>query len=176
MRILVALDGSPLAEHALEVIGPMASQTKSEVVLLTVLDPGDIHATAAEWGHRVPDFDQSIARSAMRGAIAEPPRALAEDRGQAMTAARNAAEDAMRAAAEKWLPEGLRWSVHVEWSGDTVDAIADYAATQKASLVAVGAHGRSGLSEVLLGSVTTGLVRKSSVPLIVIGHDMKRVG
>lgn len=170
MRILVALDGSALAEHALAAVAPMASA--GEVILMQVIDPDDIHATLSTWDHRVREIQPVSGRLAIRGAASEPARALAEDRGQALEAARNHAESQLRDAAVRWLPADTRWSVHVGWSGSAADEIAAYAKECGANLVAVGTHGRSGLSQVLLGSVASALVRRCPVPLLVVSESM----
>ncbi len=175
MRIVVALDGSFLAEHALQAVAPLAAQPGNELLLVAVLNPNKVHETAAEWGHRVAN-EVDTARLAIRGAVAEPPRAMIEDRGQALEAARMEAENGMRDAVQRWLPEGFSVPVHVEWAEDPAEAIAKFAEAQKADLVAVGAHGRSGVKQVLVGSVTAGLVRRSPVPLIVVGESMRPLG
>ena len=41
-----------------------------------------------------------------------------------------------------------------------------------ANLVAIGAHGRSGISPALLGSVAETVVRESAVPVLVVGPQV----
>lgn len=173
MRVLVALDGSTLAERALVAAAPLVTAEGGEIILIEVLDPHAVHSTVSSGGHRVHEPEQRSARLAIRGAPAEPQRALAEDRGQALEAARTGAELELRAAAARCLPPGVTRSIHVEWSDDTAGAIAKCAEDCAANLIAVGTHGRSGLGQVLLGSVTTALVRRSPVPLLVVGESMR---
>lgn len=47
-------------------------------------------------------------------------------------------------------------------------AIVDYADDGDCDLVAVGSHGRDGVSRVLLGSVAETVVRRSSTPVLVV--------
>ncbi|MCE9581993.1 MAG: universal stress protein [Planctomycetes bacterium] len=47
-------------------------------------------------------------------------------------------------------------------------AIVEYAQKEKCSLIAMGTHGRSGLSEAFLGSVTDRVLRTAGVPVLVV--------
>lgn len=58
--------------------------------------------------------------------------------------------------------------------GDTVPAILELAVQKKADLIVVGSHGRGGLSRALLGSVAEGLLRRSSIPVLVTHAPQKR--
>jgi nucleotide-binding universal stress UspA family protein len=52
--------------------------------------------------------------------------------------------------------------------GPMVDALCEYATTTKADLVVMTTHGRGALSRFWLGSVTDGLVRRLTVPLLLV--------
>ena len=108
----------------------------------------------------------------MRGAPAEPQRALAEDRGQALEAARTEAENMLHRAAANSLPEFKDVSVHVAWEARASEAIIRTAEQADADLIVVGAHGRSGLKHSILGSVSAELVRESPIPVVVVGPKM----
>jgi nucleotide-binding universal stress UspA family protein len=49
-----------------------------------------------------------------------------------------------------------------------VSGICEYARRMRADTIVVGSHGRSGLPRLLLGSVAEGLMRHSSVPVLVV--------
>jgi nucleotide-binding universal stress UspA family protein len=172
MRILVALDGSILSEHALEGVVPLVRQTGAEVVLVAVLNPDAIHETVATGGYRETASAIPAARLAIRGAPAEPPARLAEDRGQALESARTTAEDALRAAA-KALPGGAPVTFVVAWSRYASEAILEEAKARAADLIVVGSHGRGGFRQTILGSVSAELVRESPVPVVVIGQSVR---
>ncbi|QDU93962.1 universal stress protein [Lignipirellula cremea] len=61
--------------------------------------------------------------------------------------------------------EGLNYHVVV---GDPGRSIADFAAKKGADLIVVPSHGRSGLQEILLGSVAERVVRLAHCPVLVI--------
>ncbi|QLK26403.1 universal stress protein [Natrinema zhouii] len=52
--------------------------------------------------------------------------------------------------------------------GDPRQVIVEYATTEEFDLVAMGAHGRRGLGEYVLGSVTDHVVNRSSVPVLTV--------
>jgi nucleotide-binding universal stress UspA family protein len=54
--------------------------------------------------------------------------------------------------------------------GDPADAIAEYAATNKADLIIVGSRGLGALSSAIYGSVSRALVKRSGIPVTVINH------
>jgi nucleotide-binding universal stress UspA family protein len=57
-----------------------------------------------------------------------------------------------------------------------VDATNEYAEKQNADLIAVGTHGRSGLSRFFLGSFAESLILTSKKPLIIVGPKAKNEG
>lgn len=50
---------------------------------------------------------------------------------------------------------------------DAADSLLDAATRFDASLIAVGTHGRQGIARIVLGSVTTRIVRSASAPVMV---------
>ena len=61
----------------------------------------------------------------------------------------------------------LRVELVVEW-GLPVEEILRYAKTHDVDLIAIGTHGHSGLSEVLLGPVAEGVVRDARSPVLTV--------
>ena len=49
--------------------------------------------------------------------------------------------------------------------GDPVDSICRYAEEEGVDQILIGSHGRSGLAKLLMGSVSTGVLEKSKVPV-----------
>jgi nucleotide-binding universal stress UspA family protein len=68
-------------------------------------------------------------------------------------------------------PRGLARAVR--W-GTPAEAIVDYAAEQKADLIVIATHGRTGLSHVLLGSVAERIVREAPCPVLTIRDTGRR--
>ncbi|MFP3899937.1 MAG: universal stress protein [Acidimicrobiia bacterium] len=64
--------------------------------------------------------------------------------------------------------EGVPAEFEVSREHQAAPAIADFAADQPASLVAVTTHGRSGISRVALGSAAGEVVRRATVPVLVV--------
>ena len=53
-------------------------------------------------------------------------------------------------------------------SNCVVDTVIDVAKKIGAAMVVVGTHGRTGLSEVILGSVASGLLKRSPINIVVV--------
>ena len=52
--------------------------------------------------------------------------------------------------------------------GDAGPSIADYAAANKCDLVVMGSHGRTGIANLVMGSVATKVIALGSVPVVVV--------
>ncbi len=174
MRILITLDGSEFAEHAVAGMAPWVRQWDAETWLLTVIDPDDARSTQAGDGRRVElpaGLDTGLA---LRGIPADPPIALAEDRGQALTALRITTEETLQGIAQAYLP-GARVQVNAEFATSAPDAIVTFAAEHSIDFIAMSTHGRTGVSQALLGSVATRVARQAAVPVILIGEGVPTV-
>jgi nucleotide-binding universal stress UspA family protein len=55
------------------------------------------------------------------------------------------------------------------WVGDPGESILEAARSERASLIVVGSHGRSGVGRFLIGSVSDEVIRHSLVPVLVVG-------
>ncbi|WP_415328752.1 universal stress protein [Chryseobacterium sp. MMS23-Vi53] len=61
---------------------------------------------------------------------------------------------------------------HLLKQGLAKDIILDYAKTNNADFIVMGSHGRSGIYDVFVGSLTKGITKDSSVPVLVLPiHD-----
>jgi nucleotide-binding universal stress UspA family protein len=65
---------------------------------------------------------------------------------------------------------GLRVKVKVKTGNPFREIMA--AAAEKVSLIVLGSHGRSNISEMLLGSVSENVIRHAKVPILVISREM----
>lgn len=72
--------------------------------------------------------------------------------------------DQLRAGISPDLGEVL--ALHIQ--GPLVDKIIDEAAKQNADAIVMGSHGHGALFEFLVGSVTSGVLRASKVPVVVV--------
>jgi nucleotide-binding universal stress UspA family protein len=189
MRILIACDGSQIGESGAAAVSAWGADATTDVHLLSVIDPGDLHGVAESneasslfigpataRGRVVPSPGRvtSVAdRPGLLAPEAESPipdnsPEVAEDRGQAIERARSEHFDYLRAVASCYFP-GHEVEVDIAFSDEPAQAIADYADEIGADVIAVGSHGRSGLSRVIMGSVAGKLVERANVPVLVVG-------
>jgi len=138
--ILVPLDGSPLAEVALDWATRVALGAHARVVLLTVLPPREI--LPAEITAYWPAAADALAPAPALAAYLEP------------IATR------LRAA-------GVPTTVQVV-AGDPATEIEDQATIVHADLIVMATHGRTGLPRLRLGSVATKVVQGSSGPVLLV--------
>lgn len=141
MRILVALDGSPLAEQILEHAVSAGRSLGAGYTLLRVVNP--------------------------LGTLGNLPVVFAPRMGRAVAAQRVAEAKAYLAEIARSLKDrGLDVKTKVVESERAADAILDEAARHGFGFVAMATHGRSGLSRLFLGSVATRVLHGSSVPVL----------
>jgi nucleotide-binding universal stress UspA family protein len=142
-RLLIPLDGSALARHALEPVAELATLARAKVLLLHVL-PSD--ETAPE-------------QAAPIGAGRPEATSLAS----AAEAARTYLED----VASQLRRESLEVDSHVLVGRHPASAILEEAAAQHCDPIGLATHGRGGLRRLLLGSVADKVVRAASTPLLI---------
>jgi nucleotide-binding universal stress UspA family protein len=142
-RILVALDGSTFAEHAL----PFATQTAQRLGARLIL--ALVHVRQAP----------ATTDLTLRDAIEE------WEAGHAQREKAYLEEVAHRFAAGDAVPE-MRL-LH----GEVVPALLREVEQESVDLIIVTTHGRAGLERAWLGSVTDALIREADVPVLVIRPD-----
>jgi len=72
---------------------------------------------------------------------------------------------------EKVIAHGVNCS-HILKQGIAGDTILDFANSKNASYIVVGSHGRSGVYDVFIGSLTKEITKKSKIPVLVVPcHD-----
>ncbi len=150
--ILVPLDGSELAELVLPHVEMLAKTgvEPAEVVLLRVCE---------------------LARMVM-GGYGEAVGQMAILTEQAAAACKGEAEEYL-AAMEKRLKEaGLKVRT-VLLEGDSANEILEYATNNPVDLIAMGTHGRSGISRWAYGSVASKVLRGIATPLLLVTPEKK---
>ncbi|MCS6927045.1 MAG: universal stress protein [Candidatus Binatia bacterium] len=142
MKLLIAYDGSPCAEAALDDLRRAGLPSEAEVIVLSVADVWMPPAPPEGEQHIRSDFEARIAAA----------------RQQARTQALQAVEEARALAAraserlQAYFPD---WTVHPEACADSPAwGIVRKADEWQPDLVVVGSHGRSALERVVLGSVS----------------------
>lgn len=137
-RILVAVDATPQSAAALKLATRLAADQSASLTITTVVGrPGDIYAPPEVVVD--PSTDERITRDA---------EALLD----------RAADDARKA--------GVSVSTCVR-EGNVIDSILACIADEQADLVVLGTHGRKGVARVLQGSVAEGVMRGTTIPVLV---------
>ena len=172
MRVLVALDGTTIGESALGAISPWARDTKAEIVLFTVCRPGTVHETVEQRGFSYGLVPRGTPSGQTLPGVDEPQGVTREDRTQALERLRVDTEEWLHDLSQRYLG-GACHAVDVHWSDDVVGSIAAAAETHNADFIAMGTHGRRGLSHALMGSVAEGVLRRSAVPVLMVREGMR---
>ena len=143
-RILVAVDESLHAEHALQHAIELATHLSAALRI--------IHVTDMSWLALGPE--------------------LAIDLDTLTQARRAASEKILASAQERVRAAGLDAEIKcVETATPTqhiAAAIADEATAWPADVLVVGTHGLRGVERLLLGSVAEGVARRASVPVLLV--------
>ncbi|MGE0352976.1 MAG: universal stress protein [Gemmatimonadales bacterium] len=142
--ILVPLDGSEFAEQALPLAERLARQTGANLHLLMVHVPIPGWYTAAEVAALSPTLEQE-ARQREELYLDGVASRLKRERGVPVSCS---------------LLEG-----------NVAAALSEYAVTIGADLVVMTTHGRSGLDRVWLGSIADKLIRRLTIPLLLVRPD-----
>jgi len=138
-RILVPLDGSSVAEAVLGPVAELATTLDAEITLTrVVIDPSYL-------GPRV---------------LGLRPDRLAPDL--------DAAEAYLETIAADLREEGLDVDVQATSGDDPAKAIARVAGELGVDALALATHGRGGLERAVLGSVTDGILKSTSLPLLIV--------
>jgi len=147
-QIVVALDGSPLAEQILPHVEALAEKFNSTVTLVrAMLSAAQIAAMLEPSVGGVP-LDPSLIEETIDIERAEATSYLSQ------------VASALRQRDLKVETESAE--------GPADDVIAECAERVKADLVALTTHGRSGLSKLVFGSVADGVLRKAPCPALLV--------
>jgi len=138
-KILIPLDGSKLAEQALNK-ALEAAQGAGEPTLFLLRA-----AEASTW----PGTD----------ATEEQVRVVGE------------AQEYLATVATYLARQGFRKVKTAVWYGSPASAIVEAARVEKADLIVMTTHGRSGLGRLILGSVAEAVVRGTSTPILLLRAD-----
>jgi nucleotide-binding universal stress UspA family protein len=138
--ILVPLDGSKRAEKILPYVEDLANARESRVVLLQVIEPDN--------------------------SISEAPMAVYHSQ-EKTEVARKEAKAYLASLAENFRIKGIVATSRVE-EGTVAKVILEVAEEEKADLIAMASHGRTGLSRVFYGSVAAGILNQADRPVLLI--------
>jgi nucleotide-binding universal stress UspA family protein len=145
-RIVVPLDGSPLAEQALPIARDIASRLQVPVHVVRAVDPATAIPVAPGVFGLSPAVNAEVADEIWQQSEAEADKTVADA--------------VARLAAEGVAASGARLN------GSPFYAISE--ATKPGDLLILTSHGRGGVRRWLLGSVAEKLVREAPVPVILV--------
>ena len=141
-RVLIPLDGSMIAESALEQVVALGTPAVTVYTLLTVIVPLPLLA------HSYPTSESFTARS---GAERQREEAAAY----------------LSRIVEQLGESGARAEARVVVNQRPAQGILDEAEAQHVDLIALSTHGHGALSRLLLGSVADKVVRGATVPMLI---------
>jgi nucleotide-binding universal stress UspA family protein len=163
-KVVVAVDGSPMAEEILPYAVGLARSLGVPVELLYVVDPTRLHAQ---------DLDAEADRSGVylepAGERQERPAHGADGHTvyleQTVEHEESWARAYLKALADRMAPEGPSISLTIR-IGDPAATIVREAQDDGETLVAMATHGRTGITRLLLGSVTDQVLHQGGMPLL----------
>lgn len=144
-HILVATDGSELARKGLEHGLALANLLRSEVTVLTVSEP----------------MRPEIARAARAAGITDPAGRYDQQIADLM-------KERFAHIEERAKEHGVTVSLMHEIDDSPAEAIVRFAKIKDCDLIVMSASGRRGLQKMLLGSQTSEVLVKTTVPVLVI--------
>lgn len=156
-RIVVPLDGSPLAEAVLPYVLTLAAGSDAEILLLSVVPWPPVFAVAEELQERSCPGDLDVDPDQLVYAIEAELAAPEEARLQRYLDHR----------AERLVTGGsaVRTLVRI---GDAATEIVRCAREERADAIAMSTHGRGGLDRLLHGSVAETVLRTTALPVLLV--------
>ena len=145
-HILIATDGSELAQKGLDHGFSLARKLGSRVIILNVSEPVPAYAMGTEFGAMAPTIDYEAHRQAGREA------------GDRILRKAKEGADRLGIDAE---------TIHVELMRPA-EAIVETAKERDCNLIVMASHGRRGLGRLFLGSQTIETLTHSPVPVLVV--------
>jgi nucleotide-binding universal stress UspA family protein len=140
-KLLVPLDGSPLAEQVLPHALELARRAQADVTLFCVVPP------------------------VRAGEITDD--AFVIDADQWLELAQTEAREYLKRVACTLHAQGIKVTTALE-VGTPADCILDYAQTMHIDLIAMSTHGRGGIARALRGSVVERVLRTARCPLLLV--------
>jgi nucleotide-binding universal stress UspA family protein len=168
--ILATLDGSSESQAILPVLTKLAKDTNAEVKLLTVVER--VHATGPRptGPERMrpstgPPVDPTLTIEAIRKP-SDPRWAETED--QAIARLHSEGREYLEDLARPLREGGLKVEENVLMDDDVARAIIEFATREKVDIIAMATHGRTGLREIVQGSVASAVVKSGVAPVLLV--------
>src|SRR3954470_7991232 len=166
-HVLVAYDGSPDADLALEHAVGVAQAFRARLALVSVVPPAPAFAWQAPGGGRAAGgaSHQGFGERRAAGGVGAGPDASQQD-----------FDERLRAAADR-IPDDLPLTTRL-LDGDPAHEILRAAREGEHDLIVMGSRGRGRMTAALLGSVPTHVMHDAGVPVMIIPrpHEAPALG
>lgn len=146
-RVVIPLDGSPLAEQALNYI-PRVVAPKGTIILVSIIE------VPSDYDYALVDMPMTIVTA----------RQYSE---KDYETALSRVVDYLKAIKERFVLQGYTVDIVVE-TGDPANMINQVAGNEKADTIMMTTHGRTGLSRFLFGSIAQKVMAHMVCPVMVI--------
>ena len=157
-NILVPIDYSPVTDRVLDVARSMAEAFTAEIHVIHVREVSSALPTGG-MGYETLGVPELLPTSALAGPMLEQLPEITTADGPQEVKLKNWQEEIGRA--------GLKASVH-EATGRVVDEICNRAHAVNANLIVMGRHGHGAMYNLLVGSVTEGVLKHSKCPVLLV--------
>lgn len=172
MRVLAAVDGGRYSEEIMEAVAHLV-RDGDEVHVLSIVDPGAARDTYSASGgpaqhtpgHVVTATGQTMPSQDLR-------RGSVESAAQAAQRLVNERRGHLEALLHR-VPGTRRWQIHVDVDSAPAEAIIRTADQLRVHGIAMGTRGRGGVAHMLLGSVAEYVIRRASVPVLVVRDGLE---
>jgi nucleotide-binding universal stress UspA family protein len=146
-KTLYSTDFSPLAEVALDYVKKLKEAGEEEVVVVHVVDDLSVE---------LPDGTDLLKEKEIYKILPEVDQEYVINLIEKLNAVKEILED-----------EGLKVKIYLKY-GNIPKQIVSVADEEKVRLIVMGAHGKGLLSEILLGSVSTDVIREAKCPVLIV--------
>ena len=137
-KILVPYDFSSFGDAAFEKAMEIAEKFNSKLFLLTIIG-SDIDTSGMNWARAQEAYEDSEKES----------------------------KEKLNKIKDSNKNENVDVSVNIYHNSSVVDGILAFAENNKMDLIVMGSHGRSGFKKFILGSVASGILTKSTCPVLI---------
>jgi nucleotide-binding universal stress UspA family protein len=169
ISILATVDGSPASRAVIPALEKLAEDVSARVTLLTVAERP--HGTPQRAS--VPQAQSSGEYDASGGVPSpftrvSPEPVWAESGEQALDRAIAEGRDFLEASAKPLRARSIKVETEVVVEHDVAAAIVGFAREKKFDMIAMATHGRSGLNELVQGSVASAVVKSGVAPVLLV--------
>ncbi len=167
-HILATLDGSALSEAVLPQVEKLAAGTPLRVTLLAVAeDPSPISSTPSVNPERLIEATGSLQEVTLQEMDVHR---QGETHGQAIQRVETELMEYLEEQAARLRKKGIETVCDVAM-GDPVQEIVERARAGGVDAIAMASHGRTGLAQLVFGSVAAQVIERAGLPVIVVRPD-----